>query len=119
MATLALAHRSSIKTAVGIGLAKNSTPIVIVRRFLDKIDCKLKYLRAESLNTQKRIRVYQIVIPEDNREQVFYNWIKQDCNRPGSSLFWDETQFKLKQFDTKENTDSSYLQFSLQLKMED
>ena len=92
MATLALAHRSSIKTAVGIGLANNSTPIMIVRRFLEKIACRLKYLRSESLsNSKKRIRVYQIIIPEDNREQVFYNWIKQDCNRPGSSLFWDET----------------------------
>ena len=119
MATLALAHRSEIKTAVGIGLAKNSTPIMIVRRFLDKIDCKLKYLRSErSDKSRKRIRVYQIIIPKDNREQVFYNWITQDYHRPGSSLFWDETQFKLKQLDNKENTDSSYLQFSLPLKMD-
>ena len=114
MATLALAHRSEIKTAIGIGLAKNSTPITIVQRFLAKINCKLKCLRSQTLSkNQKRIRIYQIIVPEDGRKQVFSNWLQQDKMRPGSSLFWQEylnvTQNK---FDNPQN---SYLQLSLGL----
>ena len=116
MAQLALAHRAEIKTAIGIGLANNSSPIMVIRRFIDKIECKLDYLKSEcDRNSKKRIRVYQISIPEDNRQQVFSHWIKQDCSRPGSSLFWDEKQFQLKQINSLEKTESdpNYLQLSL------
>ena len=88
IAELALNHRQEIKTAIGIGLAKNSSPIMVVRRFLEKINCKLNYLRSESLNREKkRVRVYQIKIPQDDRQQVFKNWLERDYSRPGSSLF--------------------------------
>jgi len=115
LAELALSHRQEIKTATGIGLAKNSSPVMIVRRFLEKIDCKLDYLRAESLaKGKKRVRVYKIRIPEDSRKQIFSQWIKTDCDRPGSSLFWDEDNFQLKSIDDqKTENDDSYLQLSL------
>ena len=77
MAKIALSNRDVIKTAVRIGLAKNSSPITIVRRFLDKIGYSLKCLRTES-KEKKRLRVYQVVHPEDNRTQVFQNWLQKD-----------------------------------------
>ncbi len=73
MAQLALSNRSEIKTLVGLGLAKNSSPIMIIRRFLDKIGYSLQYLRCESQG-KKRIRVYQIKEPLDNRFEVFKYW---------------------------------------------
>lgn len=77
MAKIALSNRDVIKTAVRIGLAKNSTPVTIVRRFLDKIGYSLKCLRTESKG-KKRLRVYQVVHSEDNRSQVFRNWLRED-----------------------------------------
>ena len=112
MATLALAHRSEIKTAVGIGLAKNSTPIVIIRRFLDKLACKLQYLRSQKIVKQKRIRIYKIIIPEDGRQQVFSNWLQTDKMRPGSSLFWQELNSSQTKVDSYQ---SGYVQLSLGL----
>ena len=37
MAKLAINNRQDIKTIMGIGIAKNASPITIIRRFLDKI----------------------------------------------------------------------------------
>ena len=37
MATLAINNRQDIKTIMGIGIAKNASPITIIRRLLDKI----------------------------------------------------------------------------------
>ena len=116
IAVLALNHSSEIKAAVGIGLAKNSSPIMVIRRFLEKIACKFLYLNSESCKISgKRIRVYQILIPEDRRKEVFYHWIKQDCDRPGSSLFWDKKQFKLLQSELQLEQNSNYLQLTLNL----
>ena len=113
---MALNHSSEIKAAVGIGLAKNSSPIMVIRRFLEKIACKFLYLNSESCKISgKRIRVYQILIPEDRRKEVFYHWIKQDCDRPGSSLFWDKKQFKLLQSELQLEQNSNYLQLTLNL----
>ena len=77
MAKIALGNRNAIKTTVGIGIAKNSTPITIIRRFLDKIGYSLKCLRTESQG-KKRLRVYQIVRPDDGRNLVFSHWLRQD-----------------------------------------
>ncbi len=73
MAKLALSNRSEIKTLVGIGLAKNSSPIVVIRRFLDKIGYSLQHLRCEKQG-KKRVRVYQVKEPLDNRFEVFKYW---------------------------------------------
>ena len=114
IAAIALNHRSEIKTTMGIGIAKNYSPVTIIRRFLEKIDYGLKYIRCESENKgKKRIRVYQIAKPEDEREQVFKHWLKRDSDRPGSSLFWKEENFKLNQ--STETEDTNYLQLSLNL----
>lgn len=77
MATLALSNRASLKTALGIGLQANATPITIVRRLLDKIGYGLKCTRRES-KAQNRARVYQVVNPEDGRNQVFGQWLASE-----------------------------------------
>jgi hypothetical protein len=125
LAKIALSHRQEIKTAMGIGLAVTYSPIMIIKRFLEKIDCQLSYLRSKSCNqTKKRLRIYQIVIPEDGRKQVFYNWIKQDCDLTKNEiicdrfidpLLWNEYQSSFKELNLIQNNNADYLQLSLNL----
>jgi hypothetical protein len=82
MAEIALRDRAAIKSILGIGLAKNSTPITVLRRLLDKIGYRLKCLRSESKN-RKRIRVYGMVKPVDEREKVFQQWLSNEGQHPG------------------------------------
>ncbi|MGC9505871.1 plasmid replication protein, CyRepA1 family [Baaleninema sp.] len=90
MAKLALQHRADIKLTTGIGLAKNSTPMVIVRRFLDKLGYALTCLRCEREKNKKPLRVYRIEPPQDDRWLVFEQWLAVDRsskrfrNRPKS-----------------------------------
>jgi hypothetical protein len=74
MAKLALSNRTSIKTTLGIGLARNSTPITIIRRLLDKIGYGLTCIGRDGKNS-KRVRVYQLVHPNDDRFEVFQQWL--------------------------------------------
>ena len=93
MAAIAIANRSEIKTAVGIGIAKNASPITIVRRFLEQIGYGTKCIRCERIR-KKRVRVYQAVEPQDGREQVFKQWLAADGRYPGSSEQWlDDSAF--------------------------
>jgi hypothetical protein len=78
MARLALSNRTSIKTTLGIGLARNATPIRIVRRLLDKIGYGLECIGRESKRLN-RVRVYQVVHPSDGRFEVFQQWLAQSC----------------------------------------
>ncbi|MBD2315140.1 DUF3854 domain-containing protein [Desertifilum sp. FACHB-1129] len=89
MSAIALANRPTIKTTVGIGIAANSTPVTIVRRFLDKIGYGLKLLRCESLG-KKRIRVYQIDKANDGREAIFQQWLARDSQMYQPSSDWQE-----------------------------
>ena len=70
LAAIAHGNRQEIKTILQLSIAKNYSPVTIVSRLLSKIGCKIKCLRYESQN-RKRVRVYQILSPEDEREQVF------------------------------------------------
>ena len=115
LAAIALANRKEIKTVMGIGLAKNSSPVLILRRFLEKIDYSLKYIRCESQDKgRKRIRIYQIMPPEDAREQVFSHWLTRDQSIPGSSLFWEQDKFEIKNNSSTKNNDN-FLQLSLDM----
>lgn len=87
LAAIARQNRREIKTILNLGIAQNYSPITIISRLLDKVGCKLECLRSES-KERKRIRVYQVVSPEDERERVFQRWLKSDRQHPGSSLFW-------------------------------
>ncbi len=98
---------------MGIGLAKISSPILIMRRFLEKIDYNLQYLRCESQDKgRKRIRIYQIMPPDDAREQVFAHWLKRDRAVPGSSSFWEQDKFKVR-LDSAPENNNDFLQLSL------
>ncbi|MDJ0901095.1 MAG: DUF3854 domain-containing protein [Xenococcus sp. MO_188.B8] len=115
LAAIALANRKEIKTVMGIGLAKNSSPVLILRRFLEKIDYSLKYIRCESQDKgRKRIRIYQIMPPEDAREQVFSHWLTRDQSIPGSSLFWEQDKFEIKNNSSTKHNDN-FLQLSLDM----
>ncbi|MBD2014556.1 DUF3854 domain-containing protein [Microcoleus sp. FACHB-53] len=74
MAKLALSNRAAIKTTLGIGLAQNATPIIIIRRLLDKIGYGIRCIGRESKRLN-RVRVYQVVHPEDGRFEVFQQWL--------------------------------------------
>ena len=104
-------NRAEIKTILNLGIAKNYTPITIVSRLLSKIGCKLKCVRSQSVN-KKRVRVYQILAPQDRRSQVFAHWLKIDSQRPGNSLFWSEEQY-LQHNAIKDKTPANYLQLRL------
>jgi len=82
MAATALRDRAGLKSITGIGLAARSTPIVVLRRFLDKIGYGLKCDRLESYR-KKRYRVYHLVLPEDGREGVFQQWLQWEGQCPG------------------------------------
>ncbi len=74
MAKIAIANRPLIKSTTGIGIAKNSTPITVVRRFLDLLDYSIEYLRCGG-NRQKRVRYYQVIEPQDQRWDIFNYWL--------------------------------------------
>ena len=87
LGAIALNNRREIKTILNVGIAKNYSPVTIVSRLLNKIGCKIQCQRLESWQ-KKRIRIYQILSPEDPREKVFSHWLNIDRQRPGNSLFW-------------------------------
>ncbi|OZH55872.1 hypothetical protein AFK68_01800 [Hydrocoleum sp. CS-953] len=80
----ALSNRTEIKTILGIGLAANSSPIIIVRRFLEKIGYSLEFLRTET-HQKKRLRIYRIVNPDDGRFEVFQQWLSGRKLESGNS----------------------------------
>ncbi|MEC4807165.1 MAG: plasmid replication protein, CyRepA1 family [Jaaginema sp. PMC 1079.18] len=77
LAQFALANRTAIRTTTGVGLAKNYSPVTVLRRFLELLGYSLKYCRIESQG-KKRVRIYQIQDPADNRLQVFERWLVRD-----------------------------------------
>ncbi|MDY7021266.1 MAG: plasmid replication protein, CyRepA1 family, partial [Cyanobacteriota bacterium] len=82
IAEIALRDRQAIKSIIGIGLAKSSSPIMIIRRLLDRIGYGLECLRVES-DCKKRIRVYGVVEPDDERQEVFQEWLALERQSPG------------------------------------
>lgn len=74
MAALALSNRAAIKTALGIGLAHNATPITIIKRLLDKIGYGIRCIGRKG-KSSNRTRVYQVVKPNDGRFEVFDYWL--------------------------------------------
>ncbi|MGK7941687.1 MAG: plasmid replication protein, CyRepA1 family [Crocosphaera sp.] len=112
MAELAINNRNEIKNIMKIGIAKNASPITIIRRFLDKIGYGLTCSGTKTIN-KKRVRVYQIVTPNDEREKVFEQWLLRDQNFPGTSEPWFES-YLLSKTQTKETNNSiNHIQLSL------
>ena len=115
MGKLALANRDDIKTVVGIGLAKNSSPITIVRRFLEKLGFGIQLTRTQTVQ-KKRVRIYKITCPQDGREKVFQAWLHGDRQCPGSSEQWmAEYWQKLQSAPKVEEQNQPFVQLSLEL----
>ena len=112
LAEIAHNNRREIKTILNIRIAKNYSPITIVSRLLNKIGCKIKCMRYQSIN-KKRIRVYQIQRTEDRRDLVFAHWLNIDRQRPGNSLFWSSDR---RRSIPSTPPDSNYLQLSLDIR---
>lgn len=112
LAAIAQTNRREIKTILNIGIAKNYSPVTIVSRLLNKIGCKLQCLGYKKIN-KTRVRVYQLLDPEDRREQVFAHWLYIDRQRPGNSLFW--TSDRVKANKATQASESNYLQLRLDL----
>ncbi len=112
LAAIAHSNRREIKTILNISIAKNYSPITVVSRLLKKIGCKIQCTRYESIN-KKRVRVYQILTPEDKRDRVFAHWLNIDRQRPGNSLFWSEDRNKSQSILSP--VASNHLQLSLNL----
>ena len=112
MANLAINNRHEIKTIMGIGIAKNASPITIIRRFLDKIGYGLTCCGTQTVN-KKRVRVYQVVTPNDNREKVFQQWLLKDQNSPGTSEPWFEAYLLPKSQNEDRQNKTNHIQLSL------
>ena len=111
---LALDNRVEIKTILKIGIAQNATPITIIRRLVEKIGCTLSCVGSKRID-KKSIRLYQLVIPNDNREEVFNNWLAQDKTQPGSSESGLDIGISLsaKPLPSTQKADSEQVQLSL------
>jgi hypothetical protein len=76
---IALANREEVRSLFGIGLAKNASGIMIVRRFINLLGYRLEHQRTTSIKgCGKRLRIYGLVCPDDPREQVFEQWLQRD-----------------------------------------
>ncbi len=117
MATLAINNRQDIKTIMGIGIAKNASPITIIRRLLDKIGYGLTCCGTKTIN-KKRVRLYQVVTPNDEREQVFQQWLLKDQNIPGTSEPWFEAYLLPKSQNQDRSNNSKHIQLSLDFSTE-
>jgi hypothetical protein len=116
MAALALSNRASIKTALGIGLHFKAAPITIVRRLLDKIGYGLSCIGRDG-KSQNRVRVYQVVNPEDGRNQVFEQWLASESH--GWSTYKGWLDQRSPQFNSLvasvDSAESEYVQLCLSL----
>ncbi len=114
MSTLAINNRNDIKTIMGIGIAKNASPITIVRRLLDKIGYSLTCCGTKTIN-KKRSRIYQVFTPSDDREKVFQQWLLRDQTSPGTSEPWFEEYLLPKLNNETEINTVKHIQLSLDL----
>jgi hypothetical protein len=116
IAEIAMNNRHEIKTVMRIGLAQNASPIVIIRRFLEEIGYGLNNINCGG-NRQKRVRTYQIAVPNDNRQEIFKQWMMKDEKYPGSSEPWLEENLatinRSDRLQQKQTESSSYVQLSL------
>ncbi|MGL5035361.1 MAG: plasmid replication protein, CyRepA1 family, partial [Microcystaceae cyanobacterium] len=115
LANIAIQNRSDIKTVMGIGIAKNASPITIVRRFLEQIGYGMGLLKTKRID-KKTVRIYHILPSQDDRELVFKQWLKRDRQSPGSSEGWVEDYYqRLQQKPNLVLEKTPYLQLSLGL----
>lgn len=117
MARIAIKNRAEIKAIMRIGIAKNSSPITIIRRLLKKIGYGLTCIGSQKVD-KKRVRVYQVVLPNDARQKVFRQWWIRDGKSPGSSESWFEEYTNIKsemnKIQHQQEQNKNYIQLSLE-----
>lgn len=86
IAAKALAHRQDIKTVLGIGLGKNSSPVMVIRRLVELLGYGLDCVKV-ARKGKKRLRLYQLQQPQDQRQEIFAQWLRRDRQTPGSATF--------------------------------
>jgi len=89
LAAIARQHRADLKTVMGITIAKNASVATVLKRFLEVLGIDLRPLSCRRVEG-KSVRFYQLVVPQDGREQIFQQWQLQDRQTAGSSEVWLE-----------------------------
>jgi late competence protein required for DNA uptake (superfamily II DNA/RNA helicase) len=115
MAEIAIKNRAEIKTITKVNISNNSRPLTIIRNCLNLLGYELTSNRSQRIS-KKSLKVYQIVIPNDGREQVFQQWLFRDEKCAGSSEIWyDDYLFSLTQKPLLAEPENAYIQLSLEL----
>jgi hypothetical protein len=115
MAEIAIKNRAEIKTITKVNISNNSRPLTIIRNCLNLLGYKLTSNRSQRIG-KKSLKVYQIVVPNDGREQVFQQWLFRDEKCAGSSEIWyDDYLFSLHQKPLLAEPENAYIQLSLEL----
>lgn len=79
MARLAKSNPYQVKIILGVTVREADTPIVILRRVLEKLGLKLTCLRMEG-SRENRFRVYQLAETCDGRAEIFQRWLERDIS---------------------------------------
>jgi hypothetical protein len=79
MARIAKSNPGQVRVILGVTVRESDTPIVILRRCLEKLGAKLTCLRMEG-SKETRIRVYQLAGLDDGRDRIFQRWLERDIS---------------------------------------
>jgi hypothetical protein len=77
IAAKARSNPSQIKTILDVGIAQSDSPIMVVKRLLAKLGVNIFFLKKEGARGSQQ-RVYRLVLPQDNRIEVFNVWRERD-----------------------------------------
>jgi hypothetical protein len=81
LAKLAKLCAWEIKAGLGITIGEKMSEVEVARRLLEKIGFEVKYLKREVIMVDgepERQRVYTVSYPEDQRQDIFIQWLERD-----------------------------------------
>jgi hypothetical protein len=115
MAEIAIKNRAEIKTITKVNISNNSRPLTIIRNCLNLLGYELTSNRSQRIG-KRYLKAYQIIVPNDGREQVFQQWLFRDEKCAGSSEIWyDDYLFSLHQKPVLAEPENAHIQLSLEL----
>jgi hypothetical protein len=74
---LAVQNRHVIKNYLDVSISEGLTSVAIAQKLLAKIDLKLSYIGRLG-SRENRECVYQFVLPDDERDLIFGQWLSRD-----------------------------------------
>jgi len=77
IAAKAKSNPYQIKTVLDVGIAQSDSPIMVVKRLLAKLGVNVEFFKKEGARGSQQ-RVYRLVLPQDNRIEVFHVWRERD-----------------------------------------